>query len=50
MGNLGARKGAQIIYPCDPDKIVALFICAKSDIDRVTPKEILDALTAPVLT
>ena len=40
IGNLGKRRGARIIYSCDDDRILALFLYAKSDRSDVPLEEI----------
>lgn len=44
LGNKGKRGGARLIYYCSPDRVVALYAYAKSDIEDVPAKQIRDAL------
>ena len=41
---MGKRRGARIIYYCDEERVVALFIYAKNTISDIPVKEIKDAL------
>ena len=44
FGNRGKRGAARIVYYCDPERVLALFLFAKSKREDVPTREILDAL------
>ena len=44
FGNRGKRGAARIIYYCDSERVVALFLFAKSRREDVPTREIRDAL------
>ena len=44
FGNRGKRGAARIIYYCDPERVLALFLFAKSKREDAPTREILDAL------
>ena len=44
LGNRGKLSGTRFIYYCDDDRILALFLYAKSDQSDVTLKEIMEVL------
>lgn len=44
LGGMGKRRGARIIYYCDEERVVALFIYAKNAVSDIPVKEIRDAL------
>ena len=44
MGNMGARRGARIIYYKDDSRFLALSIYAKNEKDDITDKDIKDIL------
>lgn len=44
LGNMGKRKGARIIFYCDEERVVPLFIYAKNQIADIPVNEIKDAL------
>jgi len=43
---MGKRKGARIIYFCDEERVVALFVYAKNSLSDVPVNEIRAALNA----
>ena len=44
LGSKGKRGGARLIYYCSPDRVVALYAYAKSDIKDIPVKQIREAL------
>lgn len=44
LGNMGKRKGARIIYSCDDERVVALFVYAKNQTSDIPVNEIKEAL------
>lgn len=44
LGNMGKRKGARIIFYCDEERVVPLFIYAKNQTADIPVNEIKDAL------
>ena len=46
LGDKGTRGGARLIYYCDEECVVALFLYSKSDQEDIAVKELRDALAA----
>ena len=44
LSGQGQRGAARIVYYCDSDRVLALFVYVKSGRDNVSPGEIRDAL------